>query len=276
MFNAKQQDKVWQIIEQRAKNDPHFKALYEVAINREMDERIFVKNIENVQGDERDVIIFSIGYAPDQDGRVYNRFGLLGQQGGENRLNVAVTRTKERIYVVSSIEPHELNVAGSKNEGPKLFRHYLEYAKAVSDGDQEKVLSVLHRINPQIETKKQFHDDEFDSPFEVEVCEALRGIGYQVDTQIGVSGYRIDLGIVHPNDTTQYILGIECDGAAYHSSPYAKERDLFRQELLESRGWKIQRIWSRNWWRNPSLEIEKIDQIIKAMLLKEKHKEKIT
>ncbi|MBA4493338.1 AAA domain-containing protein [Paenactinomyces guangxiensis] len=275
-FNAKQQDKIWQIIDQRAKDDHQFSALYDAAMKRELDERIFVKNIENVQGDERDVIIFSIGYAPNEEGRIYNRFGLLNQQGGENRLNVAITRAKEKIYVVASIEPHELNVAGSKHEGPRLFRHYLEYAKAVSDGDKEKVLSVLQRVNPQTETKKQFSDDQFDSPFEAEVCEALRSIGYQVDTQIGVSGYRIDLGIVHPKNPGFYILGIECDGAAYHSSPHTKERDLYRQEFLESRGWKIQRIWSRNWWRNPGAEIEKIDRMVKELLLKEEHKEKIT
>lgn len=275
-FNARQQDKIWQVIDQRAKDDPHFSALYDETMNRELDERIFVKNIENVQGDERDVIIFSIGYAPNDEGRIYNRFGLLNQQGGENRLNVAISRAKQRIYVVASIDPLELNVAGSKHEGPKLFRHYLEYAKAVSEGNKQQVLSVLHRINPPSDTKTQLQDDRFDSPFETEVCEELRNIGYAVHTQIGVSGYRIDLGIVHPQDSSRYILGIECDGAAYHSSPHAKERDLYRQEFLESRGWEIQRIWSRNWWRNPSTEIEKIDRKVKDLLLIEEHKSKIT
>jgi very-short-patch-repair endonuclease len=275
-FNAKQQDKILQIIDQRAKDNPHFSALYEATMKRELDERIFVKNIENVQGDERDVVIFSIGYAPNEEGRIYNRFGLLNQQGGENRLNVAITRAKEKIYVVASIEPHELNVAGSKHEGPRLFRHYLEYAKAVSNGNKEQILHILNRVNPQTDTKKQYHHDQFDSPFEVEVCEALRSIGYQVDTQIGVSGYRIDLGIVHPKDPSRYILGIECDGAAYHISPYAKERDLYRQEFLEARGWKIGRIWSRNWWRNPSIEIEKIDRMVKDLLQKEEHQEKVS
>ncbi|WP_165875943.1 AAA domain-containing protein [Hazenella coriacea] len=274
-FNSKQQDVIWQMIEQKAKDDPHFSAIYEETMKREMDQRIFVKNIENVQGDERDVIIFSVGYAPNEQGRIYNRFGLLNKQGGENRLNVAITRAKEEIYVVASIEPAELNVAGSKHDGPKLFRHYLEYVKAVSEGNKNQVSSVLERINPQMETKKQTNRDQFDSPFEVEVCEALREIGYQVDTQIGVSGYRIDLGIVHPKEPTHYILGIECDGSSYHSSPFAKERDLYRQEFLETRGWKIQRIWSRNWWRNPSTEIERIDRIIKEMLLKEEHMEKV-
>jgi very-short-patch-repair endonuclease len=245
-------------------------------MKRELDERIFVKNIENVQGDERDVIIFSVGYAPNEEGRIYNRFGLLNIQGGENRLNVAITRAKEKILVVASIDPHELNVAGTKHEGPKLFRHYLEYAKAVSEGNKEQILSILNRINPQSETKKQYHDDQFDSPFEVEVCDYLRSIGYEVDTQIGVSGYRIDLGIVHPKDPGRYILGVECDGETYHRSPHAKERDLYRQEFLESRGWNIQRIWSRNWWRNPGIEIEKIDRKVKELLEKEEHKKKVT
>ncbi|MRG28983.1 AAA domain-containing protein [Laceyella tengchongensis] len=275
-FNVKQHDKILQLIDQRAKEDPHFSALYEEAMKRELDERIFVKNIENVQGDERDVIIFSVGYAPNEEGRIYNRFGLLNIQGGENRLNVAITRAKEKILLVASIDPHELNVAGTKHEGPKLFRHYLEYAKAVSEGNKEQVLSILNRINPQSETKKQYHDDQFDSPFEVEVCDYLRSIGYEVDTQIGVSGYRIDLGIVHPKDPGRYILGVECDGETYHRSPHAKERDLYRQEFLESRGWNIQRIWSRNWWRNPGIEIEKIDRKVKELLEKEEHKKKVT
>lgn len=274
-FNAKQQEKIWQVLEKRIKEDAHFSALYDEMMSKDLDERIFIKNIENVQGDERDIIIFSIGYAPNEEGRMYHRFGLLNQQGGENRLNVAVTRAKERIDIVVSIEPHELNVAGSTHEGPKLFRHYLEYAKAISEGKREQALTLLERINPYKETNKQFHDDRFDSPLEMEICEALRNCGYQVDTQIGVSGYRIDLGIVHPEDPGRYILGIECDGATYHSSPNAKERDLYRQEFLEARGWTIERIWSRNWWRNPEAEIEKIDRRVKGLMMYEEYLQEV-
>lgn len=133
-------------------------------MNKDLDERIFVKNIENVQGDERDVIIFSIGYAKNKKGRVYNRFGTLGQQGGENRLNVAVTRAKEGTYVVSSIEPYELNVSGTKNDGPRFLKSYMEYAQAISNLEKENAESVLQKLNDEMNTKRQETDLQFDSP----------------------------------------------------------------------------------------------------------------
>ncbi|MGP4072882.1 AAA domain-containing protein [Piscibacillus sp. B03] len=138
-FNAKQQVAIEDMIDKYAEEDPEFSAVYEEVMSRDLDERIFVKNIENVQGDERDIIIFSIAYAKNDEGKVYNRFGTLGQQGGENRLNVAVTRAKEEIHVVSSIEPHELNVTNTKNVGPKLLKHYLKYAYEVSELNKEKL-----------------------------------------------------------------------------------------------------------------------------------------
>jgi superfamily I DNA and/or RNA helicase len=151
-FNAKQQDKIEDFIDKKAENDAEFNTLYQQVMGRDLDERIFVKNIENVQGDERDVIIFSIAYAKNQDGRVYNRFGTLGQQGGENRLNVAVTRAKEEIHLFSSIEPSELNVTGTKNDGPKFLRSYMEYAQAVSRLQKENVESVLTNLNSEMST----------------------------------------------------------------------------------------------------------------------------
>lgn len=105
--------------------------------------------------------------------------------------------------------------------------------------------------------------------------EQLTGIGYQVDTQVGMSDYRIDMAIVHPDDPEKYILGIECDGAMYHSAPSVKERDVYRQRFLEDKGWKITRIWSRNWWKDPVSEIEKIDQMIRQLVEKEKTMDKV-
>lgn len=275
-FNAKQQDKIQDIIDQKTEDDEEFNTLYQQVMGRELDERIFVKNIENVQGDERDIILFSIAYAKNQEGRVYNRFGTLGQQGGENRLNVAVTRAKEEIHVVSSIEPHELNVSSTKNDGPKFLRSYMEYAQAVSRLQKETVEAVLTSLNAEMNTKR--HTGEslvFDSPFEEQVYEHLTNLGYKVDTQVGMSGYRIDQAIVHPLYPEQYILGIECDGAMYHSAPSAKERDVYRQRFLESKGWTIARIWSRNWWRDPSAEIEKIDHLVKQLVKEAEAKEAI-
>lgn len=265
-FNAKQQDKILDIIDREVEKDPEFGVIYQQIMSKDLDERLFVKNIENVQGDERDFIVFSIGYARNEEGKVYNRFGTLGQQGGENRLNVAITRAKEQIYVVSSIEPSDLNVTNTKNDGPRLLRSYLEYAKAVSTLRKDEAEAVLAQLNVDKNTKKQPTTLSFDSPFEEQVYRELRKIGYIVDTQVGMSGYRIDLAIVHPKNPKKYILGIECDGAMYHSSPSAKERDVYRQRFLESKGWKVTRIWSRTWWRNSSTEIERIDRLIKQMV----------
>lgn len=267
-FNSKQQSKVLDVIDYAAANDEQFRVLYSELMAKELDERLFVKNIENVQGDERDIIIFSIGYAKNEEGKVYNRFGSLNQKGGENRLNVAVTRAKESIIVISSIEPEELNVANASERGPKLLKSFLKYARAVSAGKVEEIRSVIQEINETVSTHVVEQSLHFDSPFEEQVYQQLRNLGYEVTTQVGMSGYRIDMAVIHPNDRSRYILGIECDGAMYHSSPNARERDVYRQRYLESRGWVIERIWSRNWWKNPVNETERIDRRIKELCLK--------
>ncbi|MGK7377390.1 AAA domain-containing protein [Planococcus sp. 1R117A] len=274
-FNSTQQTKIQDILEQETMDDMEFGALYGEVMSKDLDERIFVKNIENVQGDERDIILFSVGYGRNEEGRVYNRFGSLNQEGGENRLNVAVTRAKEKTIVISSIEPEELDVASSKSNGPRLFKSYLKYARAVSNGQLERVQEVIQEVNELGNTSVSKQALQFDSPFEEQVYAKLRSLGYDVQTQVGMSGYRIDLAVVHPNDPSRYIMGIECDGAMYHSSKNAKERDIYRQRFLESRGWTIERIWSRNWWKNPTVEIEKMDQAIKKIVKQDEVKEKI-
>lgn len=261
-FNVTQKDLIEDLLERKASKDPIFKSLYSAEIERrkgDEDVSLFVKNIENVQGDERDIIIFSIGYAQNENGRVSVNFGSLSQDGGENRLNVAVSRAKEKIYVVTSIEPEELKVDGTKNIGPKIFKKYLQYAKAVSDGNKEDTQVILNSILDSNVENEMLQD--FDSDFEVEVYERLKKLGYEVHNQIGVSGYKIDLAIYDPK-TSRYVIGIECDGAAFHSSKSARERDIHRQRYLESRGWRIARIWSRDWWMNPDKEIEKIKVLL--------------
>ncbi|MER2169289.1 MAG: AAA domain-containing protein [Psychrobacillus psychrodurans] len=274
-FNSKQQSKIQDVIDNVVAEDEEFRVLYNALMSRNLDERLFVKNIENVQGDERDIIIFSIGYAKNEEGKVYNRFGSLNQKGGENRLNVAVTRAKEGVIVVTSIEPEDLNVANTSERGPKLLKEYLKYARAVSSGKLEEVNAVLQEVNEAVNTHVVQQALHFDSPFEEQVYQQLLNIGYEITTQVGMSGYRIDMAVVHPNDPTRYIIGVECDGAMYHSSPSAKERDVYRQRYLESRGWTIERIWSRNWWKNPVNEIERIDQRIKELVRKEKVRNKV-
>ncbi|MGV8982199.1 AAA domain-containing protein [Clostridium sp.] len=242
----------------RAQKDMEFRECYSKEIDRienNEDISLFVKNIENVQGDERDVIIFSTGYGINENGRVSVNFGSLSKDGGENRLNVAISRAKQKIYVITSIEPEELKVEVTKNNGPKLFKKYLQYVREISIGDKEeanKILKSLLDSDIEVNTERKHESD-----FESEVYEGLVKIGYDVHTQVGVSGYKIDLAI-YDKKSSRYILGIECDGATYHSSKSARERDVHRQKYLESRGWKITRIWSRNWWKNSKEELDKI------------------
>ena len=265
-FNSSQMDFIEFMIDKEKMKDIDFSRKMQEEENRtDNGENIgfFVKNIETVQGDERDIIIFCIGYAKGADGRVHNQFGWLNQDGGENRLNVAISRAKQKIYVVTSIEPEELDVSETKNNGPKLLRKYLEYVRYLSNNDVEGaemlLLSLLDENNDELEQNSIW----FDSPFEEEVYEALKSKGYNVETQYGVGGYKIDLVIKNVDGSN--LLGIECDGMLYHSSKSARERDYHRQKYLESRGWDIYRIWSSNWWNNPNREIEKIIKFIESI-----------
>ncbi|MGB3655595.1 MAG: AAA domain-containing protein, partial [Rivularia sp. (in: cyanobacteria)] len=212
--------------------------------------QFFIKALENVQGDERDTIIISVGYARDSQGKFSLNFGPLIKQGGERRLNVAVTRAKRKLTLVSSIVAGDIDTTRTKSEGIRLLRDYLEY-----------VASGGERLEGNVYADKL----KFDSPFEEDVYHALAEKGYILRTQVGCSDYRIDLGVVNKNRHGEFLLGIECDGASYHSSPTARDRDRLRQQVLERLGWKIHRIWSTDWFRNKpaqvSFLIEKIEQL---------------
>ena len=264
-FNEPQRDLVDDRIEARRTADEGFDRLYSRASRAELDldERPFVKNIENVQGDERDVIIFSVGYAPDRQGKFRVQFGSLNQEGGENRLNVAVTRAKERVIMVTSFDPGQLPVEGVKNPGPVRLKDYLLYAKAVAEMRGEEVAQLLKKLDATVAAPPVVDTiAEFDSPLETQVRQALEALGYQVESQVGFSGYRIDLAVVDPKDDSRYVIGIECDGATFHSARSARERDVGRQKFLEDRGWTIERVWSRNWWRDRQEEIARLQRRI--------------
>ena len=261
-FNSKQRDLIEDLIEEECGEDLEFAASYKAELARHKDGEdigLFIKNIENVQGDERDVIIFSIGYARNENGRLVRRFGWLNHKGGENRLNVAISRARKKIHIVTSFQPTELQVEDAKNEGPRLLKKYLEYAFAVSEGDKDSAKQILLSFGDESNPGQNI---SFDSDFENQVYDALTEKGYQVDTQVGIGGYRIDLAIKRDG---KYILGIECDGRLYHSSKSARERDYHRQKYLESRGWRIHRIWSPNWWKHPEQEIEKICNVVDSL-----------
>ena len=217
---------------------------FEPFFAEDREEPFFVKSLENVQGDERDTIIFSIGYAKDDSGVFRNQFGPLGKAGGERRLNVAITRAKYNVKLVGSILPTDIDVDRISTEGPKLLRAYMEYA---INGPESLACAIE-------ETDIVSHD----SPFEEAVYNFLDRKGYKLATQVGCSGYRIDMAVKHPSLSGIYVLGIECDGAMYHSARTARERDRLRQDVLEKMGWKIYRIWSTDWIKDPVSEGNKL------------------
>ena len=210
----------------------------------------FVKNLESVQGDERDVIILSIGYGRDATGRSPStNFGPVNKAGGERRLNVAVTRAKHQLVVVSSMRADDLP-AGLSNPGARTLRAYLEYA--------ERGPNVLPAQTRASAMRAATVGAAPESPFEAAVYAALSAKGLALDCQVGCSGYRIDLAVRDPRQPGRYLLGIECDGATYHSSATARDRDRLRQRHLERMGWHIHRIWSRDWVRDPAREVARV------------------
>ncbi|MBC7473118.1 MAG: DUF4011 domain-containing protein, partial [Candidatus Sericytochromatia bacterium] len=249
-FSEAQQMAILSELERRRMDDQSFEALFESKDS----ERFFVKSIEHVQGDERDVILFSVGYGKSHDNKISYNFGPLKSTGGERRLNVAVTRARQHIKLVSSIRYTDLDLARINSLGSKLLRNYLEYAELGKSALYENQDVTEHL--------------EFDSPFEEYVYDEIVKLGYIVRSQVGSSGYRIDLAVVDPENPGSFLLGVECDGATYHSSKTARDRDRLRQQVLESLGWKIHRIWSRDWVSNQVYEIEKIKEAIKQAISK--------
>ena len=215
---------------------------YEHFFKEDADESFFIKNLENVQGDERDTIIFSIGYAKDAAGVFRMNFGPLSKSGGERRLNVAITRAKYNLKLVGSIIPTDIDTDKISSDGPKLLRAYIDFA--------------INGVESLVRETTEFDVAEHDSPFEEAVYKFLDRKGYKVATQVGCSGYRIDMAVKHPTLSGVYVLGVECDGAAYHSARTARERDRLRQEVLENMGWRIYRIWSTDWIKDPRTEGE--------------------
>jgi len=213
------------------------------------EERFFVKNLERVQGDERDAVILSIGYGKNTGGALPYRFGPLLVEGGERRLNVAVTRAKHRLTLVSSFSYHDMDPERSSAEGVKLLRQYLQYVESGGMNFGDRVLE-----KPAL------------NPFEVDVRDTLTRRGLKLTAQYGSSGYWIDFAVQHPSQPGRYVLALECDGATYHSSESARDRDRLRQEQLERLGWRFCRIWSSEWFYNKDAAVEKVlDAYAKAV-----------
>lgn len=213
---------------------------YEDFFNSHPGEPFFIKNLENIQGDERDVIMISVGYARNKQGYLAMRFGPLGSQGGERRLNVLISRAKRRCEVFASITDEDIDLERAKGIGVLAFKLFLQYART----------GRLSMSTPS--------GRPMDSVFEEQVAKALQSRGYQVHPQVGIAGFFIDLAIADPELPGRYLLGIECDGKAYHSSRSARERDRLRQSVLEDHGWFIHRIWSTDWFQRPEEQLQRV------------------
>ena len=247
-FSASQMIAIQDQLETLRRGDPSCETFF----NAHPQEPFFVKNLENVQGDERDVIFISIGYGRDANGRLTMNFGPLSQDGGERRLNVLITRARRCCEVFSNLTADDIDLSrtreseGKRPRGVEVLKRYLKYAET---GE----LNI-----------PEASDRGADSPFEEEVANALREFGCQIDHQIGSAGYFIDLGVKDPERPGRYLLGIECDGATYHSAQSARDRDRLRQQVLEGLGWRIHRIWSTDWFSNPDRELRRAAEAIEA------------
>ncbi|HYX40151.1 MAG TPA: AAA domain-containing protein, partial [Pyrinomonadaceae bacterium] len=247
-FNLRQQIAIQDELEVRRRQDPSLEPFFA----RSKREPFFVKNLENIQGDERDVIFLSVTYAQDASGVLRYNFGPLNGENGWRRLNVLTTRARQSMRVFSSMKGDEINPVHATSQGPQLLRDFLLYA------ERGRLDSTTARAAADTE-----------SPFEREVYLELTRRGVQLQPQVGVAGYRIDFGVRDPELPGRYLCGIECDGAAYHSSETARDRDRLRQQVLEARGWTIHRLWSTDWFKDRNGQIERLLELIERTRQKE-------
>ena len=246
-FNSEQQTLIENLLDDARRGKPEI----EWAFSADAGEPVFVKNLETVQGDERDVILFSVTYGPDQAGHVTMNFGPLNRQGGERRLNVALTRARDEMIVFSTLHPDVIDLSRTRARAVADLRDFLRFAE-----NGTRVLGV----------GPTGYREDFESPFEKAVARELESKGWTVHPQVGASAYRIDLGVVHPDAPGRYLAGVECDGAMYHSSAFARERDKVRQAVLEDLGWRIVRIWSTDWWTNKAGALSKLDSALRDIV----------
>lgn len=243
-FSSVQQNLIEDLLNEAFKNKPD---LEKVAM--ESAEPIFVKNLENVQGDERDVILFSVGYGPDQDGKIYLNFGPLNREGGWRRLNVAITRARYEMKVFSTLRSDQIDISRTSSEGVAGIKAFLEYTEKGKIALSQK--ENTNKIKPSFLEKM--------------IANEIQKLGYQVQTDIGCSGYRIDIGVVNPEKPSEYILGILTDGETYQAAKTAKDREVIQTDVLKMLGWNIYKLWSPDWWDNPQKVIQDIIFAIKEI-----------
>ncbi|HHX8375401.1 TPA: DUF4011 domain-containing protein, partial [Vibrio alginolyticus] len=258
-LNTDQQRTIEDLLDDARRQNPAIEKYFQEGSGRDP---VFVKNLESVQGDERDVIMLSLAYGPTEPGAktMSMNFGPLNKSGGERRLNVAITRATTEVVVFSSFDSSMIDLSRTNSVAVEHLKHFLEFAEKGPIALSE-IASAEHGV------------DQFDSDFEEAVAQALRIKGWKIQTQVGVSKFRVDLGVLHPDKPGKYIAGVECDGATYHSSPAARDRDRVRQIVLEGLGWNIVRLWSADYFIDPEYAIENIDLKLREILEVERERD---
>lgn len=246
-FNTEQQKLIEDLLDEERRQDPSLEPYF---AESEL-EPLFVKNLESVQGDERDIMYFSITYGPDGGGHVSMNFGPMNRTGGERRLNVAITRARQELRVFSTLKGDQFDLSKTQSIGVRDLKHFLEFAERGSKALFEATTGSL---------------GGFESPFEEAVAGKLAAKGWMLHTQVGASAFRVDLAVVHPDAPGSYLTGIECDGATYHRSATARDRDMLREHILRGLGWEILRIWSTDWWVDPQGTVEKVCKQLDELL----------
>lgn len=243
-FSKVQQTLIEDMLQEHLKGHPSL----EKRIN-EGEEPLFIKNLENVQGDERDIILFSVGYGPDKNGNVSVNFGPLNISGGERRLNVAVSRARQRMKVFSTMHAEQIDLSHSQALGVAGLKSFLYFAE--------------HGYQPDFASQQR--GQNFVGGLPELIADRLRAMGYQVDTYVGRSSFRVDIAVVNPKDPDQYSMGILCDGKNYYATPTARDREIVQPSVLKGLGWHIERIWSVDWLENPDIVIERLTEKLKEL-----------
>lgn len=248
-LNAEQQQLVNDLLDRARREHPSIEPFFKDGLA----EPVVVKNLETMQGDERDLIILGVGFGPTEPGSkvMSMNFGPLNREGGWRRLNVAVTRARREMLVFTSFDPSMIDLNRTSARAVHDLRHFIEFARQ----GPKAIATAVHGSH-----------GGYDSPFEQYVADELRAKGWEIHPQIGVSRFRIDLGVVHPDRPGDYLVGIECDGATYHSAATARDRDKVRAEILRGLGWQLVRVWSTEWWVDRKGALERLHQRIRAIL----------
>ena len=255
-FNRDQAEEISLLLDRARRQDPSLDSW----IKGDADEPLFIKNLENVQGDERDVIFISTVYGPEKPGGpVTQRFGPINSDLGWRRLNVIATRAKQRVEIFTSMRHTDVGRGENPKRGVRALRDWLEFASTGKVTDK----GVSTGRGP-------------DSEFEVAVAGVIRNLGFQCEYQVGVAGFFIDIGVINPDRPGEYLIGIECDGASYHSSTSVRDRDRLRQEILEAKRWELHRIWSTNWFHSRSIEIDRLEKVLKGKVKEGRRKDQAT